>query len=107
VDIDMQSIILISIETSLLFLLETQSWLLSDFMARKICHVGSGILMLLLNPEKLLDKVYVLLVCFFSIAMTWQLMPCLRPFRFGKAKDLGITLYLIFVSIWFIGEFSL
>jgi len=32
--------------------------------------------------------------------MTWNIFG-LKPFRFGKSKDIGITIYLIFVSMWF------
>ena len=32
--------------------------------------------------------------------MTWNLFG-LKPFRFGKERDKGITIYLVFVSIWF------
>ena len=34
-----------------------------------------------------------------SIAMTWGFSP-IPPFRFAKLRDVGITVYLILVSIW-------
>ena len=32
--------------------------------------------------------------------MTWKLFG-LKPFRFGKEKDIGISIYLVLNSMWF------
>merc|ERR1719401_3004524 len=33
--------------------------------------------------------------------MTWELIPGLRPFRFGKSRDIGMTVYLLVAMLWF------
>ena len=37
--------------------------------------------------------------------MTWEVSP-LPPFRFSRKHDVGITIYLILVSIWFLLQIS-
>ena len=74
--------------------------ILSDFLARKLCHSGCGLGMMLLDSTSLHARLFVWSVAASSIAMTWNLSP-LPPFRFSREKDVGITVYLLLVSGWF------
>ena len=47
------------------------------------------------------NKHFVYLVSLSSILMTWNLLPLLPPFRFSRPNDVGITAYLLLVSLWF------
>ena len=76
---------------------------LNNFVARKLCHSGCGLGIMLLNSTSLPAKVFVWLVAGSSIAMTWNLSP-LPPFRFSRPRDVGITVYLGLVSAWFFLE---
>lgn len=83
-----------------LFLAYASQGLLSDFHARKLCHAGCGLGMMLLDSTRLDARLFVWSVAASSIAMTWNLSP-LPPFRFARPRDVGITVYLILVSCWF------
>eukprot|EP00448_Togula_jolla_P000724 CAMPEP_0170601824 /NCGR_PEP_ID=MMETSP0224-20130122/18063_1 /TAXON_ID=285029 /ORGANISM="Togula jolla, Strain CCCM 725" /LENGTH=282 /DNA_ID=CAMNT_0010926621 /DNA_START=66 /DNA_END=910 /DNA_ORIENTATION=- len=92
------------VETILLLVLElTPESKLSTFVARKICHSGTGLLMLTLSPEDHSAMPAVLLIVVSSLAMTWNLTKPvgIPPFRFGAEKDVGITIYLVLVMSWF------
>lgn len=83
----------------LLFLQFSESVLPSNFVARKLCHAGSGFLMLFLDSREIIARVFIYLVVVSSLAMTWlEKMP---SFRFGKKHDEGITIYLLIVFFWF------
>jgi hypothetical protein len=56
---------------------------------------------MLLEPNSQLDSTFVYLVAVASIVMTWEVLPFLPSFRFGRSKDVGITIYLSLVSLWF------
>ena len=71
----------------------------SDFAARKLCHAGSGALMLLLDPHDWRARLFVHGVVVSSLAMTW--IEALPAFRFGQRRDVGITIYLLLVAAWF------
>ena len=74
---------------------------LSPFAARKLCHAGSGCVMMLINTENGACRLFIYLVAFTSLVMNWELFPTLLPnFWFGAPRDKGITLYLILVSGW-------
>jgi dolichol kinase len=74
---------------------------LSAFAARKLCHAGSGIVMMLLNCDVLLCRIFVYIVSIVSLCMNWEIAPKLLPnFWFGVPRDKGITLYLVLVSAW-------
>lgn len=74
--------------------------LLSDFAARKLCHSGCGLLMLNLDPRSLASRIFVWAVASSSILMIWD-MSLFPAFRFSRHKDVGITVYLLLVSLWF------
>ena len=73
---------------------------LSPFAARKLCHAGCGLGIMLLDSTDYGSRLFVWTVAFGSIAMTWNLSP-LPAFRFSREKDVGITVYLLLVSAWF------
>lgn len=93
----------IAVQTALLIFLQFgEKALPSHFAARKACHAGSGLLMLLLDSTDLRARCYVYLVVVFSLAMTWRFVPAWVPqFRFGDLYDAGITIYLLIVACWF------
>merc|ERR1719414_228564 len=35
-----------------------------------------------------------------GLVMTWEVVPKLKPFRFGKARDIGMTVYML----WFYSQ---
>ena len=92
---------IIGVSTYIIFLEKSASCGVSDFAARKLCHAGSGAMMMCLDPTDSHATFFVLLVAVSSIAMTWEVSP-LPPFRFSRKHDIGITIYLILVSIWFL-----
>lgn len=47
----------------------------SAFVARKACHAGSGLLMLLLDSNNFIARCFVYSVVASSLAMTWNLLP--------------------------------
>ena len=88
--------LVIVVQSCLILLLEFGSSLSSEFVARKICHAGSGALMLLLDPREWMARWFVYSVVASSLAMTW--IHACRPFRFARTKkDVGITIYLLLV----------
>jgi hypothetical protein len=97
---------LVFAETCLLIFLEFGPRVITDFFARKICHAGSGALMLLLDPTDWRARYFVYLVVLSSLAMTWNLAPGIKPFRFGSSRDVGITVYLLLVGIWFYLQYA-
>lgn len=76
---------------------------LSDFAARKLCHAGCGLGIMLLDSGSLAARCFVWGVAASSIMMTWNLSP-LPAFRFSRPGDVGITIYLLLVSAWFHAE---
>mmetsp|Transcript_31542 Transcript_31542/g.57980 ORF Transcript_31542/g.57980 Transcript_31542/m.57980 type:complete len:208 (-) Transcript_31542:98-721(-) len=86
----------------LLFLQFGEKIMPSNFAARKICHAGSGALMLLLDPQDPMARWFVYTLSITSIALTWNVLPKWVPqFRFGEMYDAGITIYLMIVHTWF------
>ena len=73
---------------------------LNNFVARKLCHAGCGLGIMLLDSTSSHARIFVWLVAVGSIGMTWNLSP-LPPFRFSRPRDVGITVYLVLVSAWF------
>lgn len=94
------------IETVMLLVLECFPKLLSDFAARKICHSCSGLLFLTLDSTSAAGRGAMYLIGISSILMTWELTSLvgIKPFRFGSTKDVGMTIYLVLVLLWFFGE---
>lgn len=72
----------------------------STFAARKLCHAGCGLGIMMLDAAYLGSRLFVWAIAAGSILMTWNLSP-LPPFRFSREKDVGITVYLLLVSVWF------
>ena len=74
---------------------------LSGFAARKLCHAGSGVIMMLIDCRFFLCRLFIYAVAVVSLTMNWELFPKLLPnFWFGVPRDKGITLYLILVTVW-------
>ena len=74
---------------------------MSDFAARKLCHSACGFGIMNLDPTSQNNQFFVWLVSISSISMTWSLLPFIPNFRFGRRSDVGITIYLTLVSVWF------
>lgn len=93
-------------ETALLLALELLPGLTSPFAARKICHAGTGLLILLVDTREASARAAMWLIGVGSILMTWNVTRIvgIRPFRFGAERDLGITVYLCIVMAWFYAE---
>jgi hypothetical protein len=82
-------------------------WLMTDkkhltaFAARKLCHAGSGCVLMLLNCNYICSRWFVYALSIGSLIMNWEVFPSLLPnFWFGTARDKGITIYLVLVSLW-------
>jgi hypothetical protein len=82
-------------------------WLMTDkkhltpFTARKLCHAGSGCVMMLIDCRLDVARWFIYAVAVSSLVMNWELCPKLVPnFWFGAPRDIGITLYLVLVSCW-------
>eukprot|EP00927_Polykrikos_kofoidii_P061393 TRINITY_DN56229_c0_g1_i1.p1 TRINITY_DN56229_c0_g1~~TRINITY_DN56229_c0_g1_i1.p1 ORF type:complete len:273 (-),score=31.32 TRINITY_DN56229_c0_g1_i1:220-972(-) len=95
--------LIIAVETVLLLFLQFGEHVLpSNFAARKACHAGSGLLMLLLDSKDPVARCFVYMVVVVSLSLTWRLVPsCVPQFRFGDLYDAGITIYLLIVAAWF------
>ena len=73
---------------------------ISPFVARKLCHIGSGIMMLQLDSSDSLARWFVYSVALGSLLMVWEIgIPF--QFRYSKARDIGISIYLVIVVIFF------
>jgi hypothetical protein len=76
---------------------------ISNFAARKLCHAGCGLGMLLLDSNTLEARVFVFMLASSSILMVWDLAPLPR-FRFAQPGDVGVTVYLLLVAAWFFAK---
>ena len=95
----------IAIQTALLLFLQFGERVLpSTFLSRKLCHAGSGLLMLQLDPHDIVARAFVCTVVATSLALTWRLLPGAPILRFGAAYDAGITVYLLIVGFWFLAR---
>lgn len=94
------------VETVMLLMLELMPQLTSQFAARKICHSGTGLLMLTLDSHNASARAAVWIIGVSSILMTWNVIKAIgiQPFRFGAERDVGITIYLMLVILWFYSE---
>ena len=79
---------------------------LSNFGARKLCHSFSGFMMLHLNPGDTLARYFVYSVALSSLVMVWEIGINFR-FRYAKVRDVGISVYLIIVVIFFYNQIPL
>ncbi|GMH60268.1 hypothetical protein TrRE_jg7723, partial [Triparma retinervis] len=75
--------------------------LLPPFLARKLCHAGCGLCIMLLSPLEAKNRTFVHLVAASTILTTWSIIPNLPKLRFSRERDVGITAYLTLVSAWF------
>ena len=73
---------------------------MSPFLARKLCHIGSGVMMLQLDPTDYLARWFVYSVAFSSLMMVWE-MGIPFQFRYSKSRDIGISIYLVIVVTFF------
>lgn len=98
--------VVIAVQTVLLCIVQFGEAILpSKFIARKLCHAGSGFLMLYLNSHEVIARLFVYCVVMTSLGITWRIFPPWVPtFRFGDAYDAGITIYLLIVALWFFLE---
>lgn len=88
---------IICIEVTLLAICEFAP--ISPFLSRKLCHCGSGVLMLLLDPSEPLARWFVYSVVISSLAMVWEMLPF--QFRYSERRDVGISIYLVIVFMFF------
>jgi len=79
---------------------------LSNFGARKLCHSFSGFMMLHLNPGDHIARYFVYSVAISSLVMVWEIGINFR-FRYAKVRDVGISVYLIIVVIFFYNQIPL
>eukprot|EP00092_Neocalanus_flemingeri_P005667 GFUD01006105.1.p1 GENE.GFUD01006105.1~~GFUD01006105.1.p1 ORF type:complete len:226 (-),score=26.67 GFUD01006105.1:115-792(-) len=79
---------------------------LSNFGARKLCHSFSGFMMLHLDPADALARYFVYSVALSSLVMVWEVGITFK-FRYAKARDVGISVYLILVVIFFYNQIPL
>mmetsp|Transcript_67557 Transcript_67557/g.208989 ORF Transcript_67557/g.208989 Transcript_67557/m.208989 type:complete len:255 (+) Transcript_67557:94-858(+) len=93
--------VLIAIECALLGFLQKSTQCLTDFQARKMCHAGTGLLLLQLDSRDAQARWFVYLVGVGGLVMTWQVIPKIEPFRFGKTRDIGMTVYMLVAMAWF------
>jgi len=77
---------------------------LSTFASRKVCHCLSGILMLHLDPSEPLARWFVYSVAISSLLMVWDLTPLGFKFRYARYRDVGMSLYLVMVVVFFYTE---
>mmetsp|Transcript_37903 Transcript_37903/g.109289 ORF Transcript_37903/g.109289 Transcript_37903/m.109289 type:complete len:245 (+) Transcript_37903:87-821(+) len=96
--------VLIGIECALLAFLEKSTECLTDFQARKMCHAGTGLLLLQLDSRDAQARWFVYMVATGGLVMTWELVPKLKRFRFGREHDVGMTVYMTVAMIWFYAQ---
>jgi hypothetical protein len=98
--------VIIVVQTLLIVVLQFSPSFTSEFGARKMCHAGSGALMLALDPQQWEARWFVYSVVATSLLMTW--VPALPAFRFARTKqDVGISIYLVLVWFWFYQQLDL
>jgi len=79
---------------------------LSNFGARKLCHSFSGFMMLHLDSADPLARYFVYSVAVSSLVMVWELGINFK-FRYAKLRDVGISVYLIIVVVFFYNQIPL
>ena len=90
--------LLICLEILVLYFCEFGS--VSTFLARKMCHAFSGVMMLHLDMSDWLARYFVYSVAVSSLMMVWQVGTSYN-FRFSRTKDIGISVYLCIVVAFF------
>ncbi|KAF4726753.1 hypothetical protein FOZ62_022986 [Perkinsus olseni] len=100
-DIDLPvpvGVLLMALEGVFLLVLQFDKRHISNFAARKLCHAGTGLLMLCLNSKYIINRLFIYALVVVSLTMTWELTPKLPNWRFGIYGDVGITIYLLVVG---------
>ncbi|CAK0819926.1 unnamed protein product [Prorocentrum cordatum] len=77
---------------------------ISDFHARKLTHAGTGLLLLQLDSRDTLARCFVYAIGIGAMLVTWELVPKIKPFRFQRKRDVGMTVYMIVAMFWFYYE---
>ena len=85
---------------------------LSSFISRKLVHSLSGLMMLHLDQEDDLARYFVYSVVISSLAMVWNVVGLFTNkwnfrFRYSTPKDVGISVYLVIVMIFFMRRIPL
>ena len=102
--VDIFSVFLMLFETVFVLWLMIDKKHLSAFVARKLCHAGSGCIMMLINAEHLVCRLFIYSVVGVSLVMNSGLLPAFNCW-FGAPRDVGITIYLCLVFVWvFLGQ---
>merc|ERR1712025_263833 len=101
---------LIAVELLLLVVCEFGPF--SSFISRKLVHSLSGLMMLHLDQADWLARYFVYSVVVSSLAMVWDLIgifnsKCSFRFRYSSARDVGISVYLVIVMIFFLQRIPL
>jgi len=99
----MPGVFFVAIQLLMLVFLEFFPEYTSDFTARKLVHTVSGFFIIFLDPNDAISRYSVFAIAVSSILMTWGFTRPIgiQPFRFGKERDIGMTIYLILVFFWF------
>jgi len=96
--------LLVGFHASYVVFLETASACLSNFQARKLCHAGTGLLLLQLDSRVPQERLFVYLFGLGGLLVTWEKVPFIKPFRWARQHDVGMTVYCIVAMIWFYCE---
>mmetsp|Transcript_8326 Transcript_8326/g.8235 ORF Transcript_8326/g.8235 Transcript_8326/m.8235 type:complete len:169 (+) Transcript_8326:3-509(+) len=67
-------------------------------------HAGTGLLMLCLNSKYFINRLFIYGLVVSSLIMTWEVIPGLPNWRFGTYGDVGITVYLVVLGVWYYME---
>jgi hypothetical protein len=97
-------LVLLVVELALVGFLEHSGACISDFQARKLCHSGTGLVLLQLDSREPQARQFVYIVGLGALAVTWGLVPRIKPFRFARRHDEGMTVFMIVAMIWFYME---
>ena len=65
-----------------------------------MCHAFSGVMMLHLDMTDWMARYFVYSVAGSSLIMVWQIGTTYK-FRFSSTRDIGISVYLIIVTLFF------
>jgi len=97
-------LVLLIVELAWVGFLEKSAACISDFQARKLCHSGTGLVLLQLDSREPQARNFVYIVGLGALAVTWGLIPQIKPFRFARRHDEGMTVFMIVAMIWFYME---
>mmetsp|Transcript_78119 Transcript_78119/g.181250 ORF Transcript_78119/g.181250 Transcript_78119/m.181250 type:complete len:243 (-) Transcript_78119:82-810(-) len=92
---------LIAAECALLAFLEHSGDCVTNFQARKLVHSGTGLFLLQLDSQVQTARIFVYFIGATALAVTWEAIPGIKPFRFGKTRDIGMTVFMLVSMFWF------